>query len=252
MVFLKKEFKEYYRSGRLFIFGICALLFGLMNPAIAKLTPKLLEAMADSMKKTGMSIEISSVDASACWEQYYKNLPMLMIIMMIVFCGSFAKEYSKGTLLLVITKGYPRKKIYAAKAALMFSAYLASSLIYFGITWFYSGYYWDNSILSDIFPAAAIYWLFGLLIISLILFFSSFLSDTGGIIGATAGIVMVLYLLSIVPKIKKYLPVKLTEAQALLTKQADIGDFSFAIVLTLLLSAGLTALGGFLFQKKTI
>ena len=37
--FLKKELFELSRSGKLIIFGFVFVLFGIMNPAIAKLTP---------------------------------------------------------------------------------------------------------------------------------------------------------------------------------------------------------------------
>ena len=252
MVFLKKEIREYYRTGRLFVFGIAALLLGLMNPAVAKLTPRLLETMADSLKESGMSVAVKEADAFACWQQYYKNLPMLLIIIMIILAGSFAKEYSHNTLLLVVTKGYSRRNIYLAKALMMFAVYTLASLVYFGITYFYSGFYWDNSIVSNIFAAAAVYWLFGILIIAMILFFSSFINEATGIMAATGIFVMFYYLLAIIPKLKKYLPVKLTESQALLTKSAEIGDFTAAIIATLVVSAGLFAAGYVMFGKKKL
>ena len=49
IAFWKKEWLEQLRSGKLIILGILFVLFGIMNPAVAKLTPWLLEAMADSL-----------------------------------------------------------------------------------------------------------------------------------------------------------------------------------------------------------
>ena len=47
LAFMKKEWMEQVRSGRLLILVIIFILLGIMNPAVAKLTPWLLEMMAD-------------------------------------------------------------------------------------------------------------------------------------------------------------------------------------------------------------
>ena len=47
--FLKKECLEGARSGKLMILGVLFFAFGVMNPAIAKLTPWLLEIMAEEL-----------------------------------------------------------------------------------------------------------------------------------------------------------------------------------------------------------
>ena len=41
--FTQKEFLELFRTGRFLILAIIFLLFGIMNPAIAKLTPWMME-----------------------------------------------------------------------------------------------------------------------------------------------------------------------------------------------------------------
>lgn len=48
IAFLKKEVFECIRSGELTFFCILFLIFGIMNPAIAKLTPWMLETLSDS------------------------------------------------------------------------------------------------------------------------------------------------------------------------------------------------------------
>ena len=39
LAFIKKETMEQFRSGRLMILGILFVLLGVMNPAVAKITP---------------------------------------------------------------------------------------------------------------------------------------------------------------------------------------------------------------------
>jgi hypothetical protein len=53
--FVKKELTEQARSGKLLFMTILFVLLGIMNPAIAKLTPWLLETMADSLADSGMT-----------------------------------------------------------------------------------------------------------------------------------------------------------------------------------------------------
>lgn len=250
MVFLNKEIKEYYRSGRLFILGITALLFSLMNPAIAKLTPWLLETMADSMKESGMTVNITDANALSCWQQYYKNIPMLFLVFFILSAGCFPKEYSKGSLLLVITKGYPRRKIYLSKAAIIFATYTAVNLIYFGLTLFYSDFYWDNSVLDHICLAAVLYYVFGLFILALLLFFSSFLTESTQVIGALACVLAAIYLTGIVPKTAKYLPTKLTGGENLLTGKLAASEFTPALTITLSAAVVLFFAGMHLFNKN--
>lgn len=250
MAFLKKEFMEYSRNKKLLIFGCLALLFGLMNPAIAKLTPKLYEMMAESLKNNGITIESTEITAFTCWEQYYKNIAMLFLIFLLLSAACFSGEYSKGTLLLVITKGYSKTKIYAAKVIMLIASFTCVNLIYFGITWFYSDFYWDNSVLSSPFFAAFACYLLGLFMISVLVFFSTVLNETTGIMAATGITFIVMYLLSIIPTVKKYLPVKLMEAGKLLNGSIETGEFTPALIITGSLTLFFVITGMFCFRKS--
>ena len=63
LAFIKKETKEQFRSGRLIILGILFVLFGIMNPAVAKLTPWLFEMASDSFAEIGMTVTAVTVSA---------------------------------------------------------------------------------------------------------------------------------------------------------------------------------------------
>ena len=49
IAFFNKEVRELGRTGRLLLLGILGVIFGIMNPAIAKLTPWLMEQMAEEI-----------------------------------------------------------------------------------------------------------------------------------------------------------------------------------------------------------
>ncbi len=117
--FLKKEWMEWLRTGRLMVLLMVFVLLGIMSPALAKLTPWLMETLSDSMAGTGIVTTEITVDAMVSWAQFYKNIPMGLVIFVLLCSGSFTSEYQKGTLVLVVTRGLSRKKTAAAKMILL-------------------------------------------------------------------------------------------------------------------------------------
>lgn len=85
IAFMKKEWMEQARSGRLMILGLVFVLLGIMNPAVAKLTPWLFEIMADSLAESGMVVTAVEVDAMTSWVQFFKNVPMGLIAFWTVY-----------------------------------------------------------------------------------------------------------------------------------------------------------------------
>ena len=51
-----------------------------MNPAIAKLTPWLMEQFATSLQESGLVVTEVIVNAMTSWTQFYKNIPMGLIV----------------------------------------------------------------------------------------------------------------------------------------------------------------------------
>ena len=88
--FIKKETMEQFRSGRLMILGILFVLLGVMNPAVAKITPWLLEILADSLAESGMTVTPVTVSAMDSWVQFFKNMPLGLIAT--VYKGNIIKN----------------------------------------------------------------------------------------------------------------------------------------------------------------
>ena len=138
IVFIKKEFTEQLRSGRLMILGLLFVLFGIMNPAIAKLTPWLLETMADSLAESGMIVTDVKVSAMDSWVQFYKNIPMGLIAFVLLESSIFTKEYTSGTLVLSLTKGLERYKVVISKTVVLTVLWSLGYWLCFGITYGYN------------------------------------------------------------------------------------------------------------------
>ena len=227
--FLKKEYLETARTGKIMILILLFVLFGIMNPAIAKLTPWIMEMYSDTLAETGLTATNVHVDAMTSWAQFFKNIPIALIAFVLIFSDIFTKEYRSGTLLLVLTKGLSRYKVVLAKTVLLLSLWTFGYGLCYAITYGYNAYFWDNGITQNLFLAAANWWLFGVWVICLIVLFSTLLKNNTEVSLCTGGIVVLMYLLSIIPKAKAYSPTTLMDANSLLIGAEGVGAYITAI-----------------------
>ena len=250
--FLKKEIMELIRSGRLTILLIVFVLFGIMNPAIAKITPWMMETMAGSLKDTGLVVTEVKIDALTSWTQYYKNLTMALIIFVLFVSNSFTKEFQSGTLVLVLTKGLSRFKVIFAKTFFMLLLWTLCYWMCYGITYGYNAYFWDNSIAPHMFYGAFLSWLFGVWILILIVFFSTLAQSNTTVLLGLGGTLIGLNLLNMFSSASKYLPIKLLNGLSLLMKETSVADYSSAILITVITSVFLIGCSVVVFNRKMI
>ena len=252
LAFLKKERLEWLRTGRVMILLIVFVLFGIMNPAIAKLTPWMMEMMADSLEGTGLVVTEVTVDALTSWTQFYKNIPMALIIFVLLCSGAFTSEYQKGTLIPVLTKGLSRWKFVLAKSVMMFTSWTACYWICFGITYAYNAFYWDNSIAHYTGFAAMCYWLFGLWVLSLMILFSTLSSSNTTVLLGTGGTILAFYLIGLLPKLESLTPMDLTESMSLLTGLDSPAEYVTPISLSIGMITICIAVAIVIFKRKRI
>lgn len=234
--FVKKEMTEQLRSGRIMLLGILFVLFGIMNPAVAKLTPWLMEVMADSLAGSGLIITEVEVSAMDSWVQFFKNVPMGLIVFIVLESSIFTKEYESGTLVLALTKGLQRYKVVMAKLTVLVLLWTIAYWMCFGITYGYNAYFWDNSIANNLLFAVTCWWLFGLWVIALVGLFSTLLKANTGVLAGTGCVVFALYLLGLFPKLKKYMPIRLMDGNSLIYALAQPQEYGKAMVVALLFS----------------
>lgn len=252
MAFMKKEWMEQIRSSRLMILGLLFLAFGIMNPAIAKLTPWIMEMMAESMEEAGLAVLEVKVDAMTSWTQFYKNVPMALIAFVLMQSNVFTKEYQSGTLILALTKGLERYKVVLAKTIVLIVTWTAGYWLCYGVTYAYNAYFWDNSIASHLGIAAVFWWLTGVWTICLMILFSVMGSSNSTVLLGTGGIFFAVYLLSLIPKLKEYMPTQLMDGMNLLMKATEPGEYTKSLIV-----AGLTMMVCFiisipLFNKRRL
>lgn len=252
LAFMRKELLEQFRTGKLVLLLICFSLFGIMNPAIAKLTPWMMEMMSQQLAESGMQITAVEVDALTSWSQYFKNMPMALIIFLLLFSGIFTTEYQKGTLINVVTKGMKRWRVFASKMVVMLAVWTLGCLICYGITFAYNAYFWDNSVAHHVFFAAVCFYLFGMWLISVLGMASVFCNSSGTVMLALGAAFGVSYLLGLFPVLKEYVPSYLLQSAGMLIGNEKAASYLPAVFVAMALFAIESIISVLVFNKKNL
>jgi ABC-2 type transport system permease protein len=122
----------------------------------------------------------------------------------------------------------------------------------FGITYGYNAYFWDNAIAKSLTFSMLCWWIFGLLVIALVVLFSTVSTANTGVLLGTGGVVLVSYLLSMLPKISKYLPTHLTDGNSLIYGVAQTGAYTAALIISAVTALACFVGGLVVFNKKQL
>lgn len=219
---------EFYRSHKLWIILAVFLLLGMMNPLTAKITPQLME----SFMPEGMIINITNPTALDSWMQFYKNVPQFgLVILVILFSGMMSQEYSKGTLINMLTKGLPRWSVVLSKFTLALVMWTAAYLLCVCVSWGYTAYFWSGSNLPNLVSASALLWLYGVLLLAVGLFGSVVCKNAYGNLLITGGFVGIQFLINIIPEAARYNPLYLASGNlALIEETVQLSDFPISII----------------------
>ena len=234
VAFIKKEWMEQVRSGRLIILGIVFVLFGIMNPAVAKLTPWLFEVMAESLEESGMIVTTVEVDAMTSWVQFFKNVPMALIVFVLLESSIFTKEYESGTLVLALTKGLHRSTVLCAKSVMLVFLWTAFYWMHFGITYVYNDYFWDNSIAKNLMFSVVCWWAFGLWTIALTVIFSTIANTNTAVLAGAGVVVVACYVVGLLPKLSEFMPTFLMDGNSLIYGAKAVEDYELALGITVI------------------
>ncbi|MCL2783814.1 MAG: hypothetical protein FWD80_07615, partial [Propionibacteriaceae bacterium] len=205
--FASKELLESLRTYRLWIMLVVFLALGILSPLTAKLLPALLNGadMGD-----GVILHMPDPTAMDAWTQFFKNVSQLGgLVLVIVFCGITATEFSRGTLINILTKGVARSTVVLAKFAVAALIWTLSYAVTLGTTLSYVAYFWGLDGMHYTLLAFISPWLFGLLMLALLILGGILVGNIYGALLAAGGVVIVLNIIGIAPKTAKYNPVSL-------------------------------------------
>ena len=248
--FTKKEFLEAFRTYKLPILAAVFILLGIMNPLTAKLTPQLLK----SFMPEGMLITIPEPTAIDSWAQFFKNVNQMgLIVTVIMFSGIMATEFSKGTLIIVFTKGLKRSSVILSKFTVAAVLWTLSLSICFAVSYGYTVYFWNGDGLLKILFAVLCLWLFGIMLMSVLLLGGVILKNSYGSLLFVVGTTVVMFLLNIIPDVKKHNPLLLiTGNMDLITGKLTVSDFTSPILIGIVLLLTMLITTVQLFNKKHI
>lgn len=252
LAFFQKEWLELVRSGKFAMVVILFVLFGVMNPAMAKLTPWIMQTAEESLADSGVFITEVSVDAMTSWTQYYKNSPLTIIVFLVLLSGILTTEYQKKTLLNMVTKGLERWKIVLAKSAVIFLLWTLAYGLCFVVTYAYNAYFWDNGIAEHVCFSAFCMYMFGVWLVSLIILMSVVFSSNVGVLLGIGGVFGFCYFAGMLSKIKEYLPTQLMSAGDLLSGAANAEEYYFSIAFCVIVVIGNGMLAVLLFNRKNL
>ena len=250
IAFTKKEFSENIRTYKFFIMMVVFFLLGMMNPITAKLTPKLLE----SLMPKGISITITEPTALDSWAQFFKNVPQMgLIVLVIIFSGIMANEFSRGTLINILTKGLSRKIVILSKFVMASTIWTLSYLICFTLTYTYTEYFWSGDVIHHILLSVFCLWLFGILLLSIIILGGVLFKNNYGGLLFTGGFVAILLILNISPMIQKFNPIVLiSKNMELLSNNIAASKLTLPIIICSIAIIVFLSLAVSIFNKKQI
>ena len=211
---LFKEFIHHLRSYKLLILAVVFSLFGIISPLSARLLPELLAGLMPE----GISMTLPVPTALDAWGQYFKNMSQMgLIVLALVFSAMMADDLADGRLTLLLTKGLRRPTVLAAKGVFMFAAWslcVGWSCI---LSIAYTAFLFPDDSVSGLLPALSGLWLFGLMMLAVLLFCATLLKGTTGCLLGTGALMGMIALFGLIPPFAKGNPWQLiTQATGLI------------------------------------
>ena len=164
-----------------------------------------------------------------------------------------ANEFTKGTLVNMLTKGLKRPTVILSKTISSILCWTVAFLICLGITYGYTKYYFDIEGYQHMFAAFFALWLYGVFLLILVILGGTLFKNVYGSLLLTGGVVVVLTLLNLVPSFQKFNPASLaSDGLLLMTAQKALDDLLPAFILCGGAILILTVLSIVTFNRKQI
>ena len=250
IAFTKKEFMESFRTYKFAILLTIFLLFGFMNPIVAKVMPEMIQ----SFLPEGMTITLAPSTALDSWMQFFKNVSQMGFILLVVLnSGLMANEFSRGTLVNMLTKGLSRPTVVLSKLFAATLTWTLSYLICIAVTYAYTVYFWESANVENLFLALFGLWIFGVLLIALTLLGGILFKNMAGSLLFTGIMVVVMTVINIIPKASPYNPSTIsTNNVALITGAQSTSEFSLAIVVSVIVISSIIGTAIVIFNRRQI
>jgi len=229
IAFTKKELYESTATFRLYILIAVFILLGVMGPLMALLTPTILEGLAGG--DSGIIIILPEPTAMDSWAQFFSGaVEMGMPILTIIFCGIMSNEFSKGTLINLLTKGLKRHTIILSKFTSAGFLWTIAFLLSVATCYLYTAIYWEAEAINHIFLVFGAPWLFGLFLIAILIFGGILFGNFYGSLFSSIGVAFVLMIANNIPGFSRFNPITVTGTISLIRGTSKPSDFIPAVI----------------------
>lgn len=250
IAFIKKEIMENARTKKILIMLIVFLVLAIMSPLFAKLTPEILKMMDIDAS----ALNLANPTAFDSFVQFFKNIGQMgLIILVIIFSGIMSNEFSKGTLINILTKGVKRNHIILSKFLVASIIWILVYFVSFLIFYLYTIYYFDTAFLNNIIFSASLLCLFGILLISIIILGGTLFRNTIGSLLTPMISYGILLILSVINKLESFNPISLTILNNSLIENKISPSYLYpAIIITICLIVTNIIISILVFKKSEI
>jgi ABC-2 type transport system permease protein len=230
---LVKELRFQWRTKRVLIVCAIFLVFGMVSPLLAKLTPALLNSLEGVEQFAELIPEPSINDAVG---QYVKNITQFGLILAILLgMGAIAGEKEKGTAAMVLSKPLPRPTFVTSKFIAQGVVYLLAFALA-GV----AAYYYTLFLFGALDAAAFVFgtfllWLWLMVFAAATLLSSAIARSTGVAAGIAAGLTVLLLLAGSIPNLGALAPSGLVSWAGQLALGGDAAPNAGAIAMSVVL-----------------
>jgi ABC-2 type transport system permease protein len=252
-VLFQKEMLESWRNFKWIWMPITFILLGVMDPLTQHFMPQILNSMGDLPE--GAVIQLPTPSAEEVLTMSLGNIDMLgVLVLVLASMGLIAGERKSGVAAMILVKPVSHFSFVAAKwlssILLMWISYFLGLLA----SWYYIGLLFETIAFSDFIVAFLLYGIWLSVVITITVFYNSFLK-TPGLVGfiSLATVIVLSTISGLLSKWLAWSPARLMGyAGQTLTQDSLPENTVAAILLSLVLMIILLFSGIFIFRKKEL
>jgi ABC-2 type transport system permease protein len=252
LVLFRKEVLESWRNFKWIWMPITFILLGVMDPLTQHFLPQILNSVGEL---EGAVIQLPTPTAEDVLTMSLANFDMLgILILVLASMGIVAGERKSGVAAMILVKPVSHTAFVVAK---WLSSLLLMWLSYFmGLlaSWYYVGLLFDFIPFTDFIVSFLLYGLWLSVVISITIFYNSFIK-TPGVVGfiSLATIILLSTLSGLLSEWLAWSPAKLMSYASQTLVQDGLPEHALAsIILSFILMIGLLVVGIFIFRKKEL
>lgn len=204
-VLLKKELKEQLRTYKILIAAAVFLVFGLGTPLLIKYTPQLIEMAGEDLV-----IQMPPPSAAMAIAEYTSTIGQIgVLVAVLVAMGAVARERSRGTAAMVLSKPVSMGAFITAKLTAMSATFVGALVLGSIACYSYTILLIESADIVSFLALNLLIALFLIVSLAITLFFSSIFRNQLVAGGISLAIIIVQALLTQIPSFGDYLPARL-------------------------------------------